>query len=187
MDYSLPGSSVHGIFQARILTWVAIPFSRDRTWVSHIAGRFFTVWITREAPRLNEWSTNINNLHLNLPHPWFCKYFPGTQPHLFVRVLPTADCLLHRHHWIVVKVTMWPMSLKYLLFGLLQKSLLTPELAYNTGFLQLKPFFFFLWKHVRNPALIIFEIQLLSSSNSCFLFLLTFWTITQYFSCGVYL
>ena len=29
MDCSLPGSSVHGIFQARILEWVAIPFSRD--------------------------------------------------------------------------------------------------------------------------------------------------------------
>ena len=55
MDYSLPGSSVHGILQARILGWVAIPFSRefsqprDQTWVSHIAGRFFTVWATREA------------------------------------------------------------------------------------------------------------------------------------------
>ena len=40
MDYSLPGSSVHGILQARILEWVAIPFSRessqprDRTCVS---------------------------------------------------------------------------------------------------------------------------------------------------------
>ena len=48
MDYSLPGSSVHGIHQARILEWVAIPFSRgssrprDWTWVSCIAGRFFT-------------------------------------------------------------------------------------------------------------------------------------------------
>ena len=45
---SLPGSSVHGISQARILEWVAIPFSRgsslrrDQTWVSCIAGRFFT-------------------------------------------------------------------------------------------------------------------------------------------------
>ena len=28
MDYSLPGSSVHGVFQARILEWVVIPFSR---------------------------------------------------------------------------------------------------------------------------------------------------------------
>ena len=49
MDCSPPGSSVHGIPQARILEWVTIPFSRessqprDRTWVSHTAGRFFTI------------------------------------------------------------------------------------------------------------------------------------------------
>ena len=55
MDYGLPGFSDHGIFQARILELVAIPFSRgssqprDQIWVSHTAGRFFTVWVTREA------------------------------------------------------------------------------------------------------------------------------------------
>ena len=46
--------SVHGILQARILEWVAIPFSRSswpRNWtcVSCIAGRFFTIWATKEA------------------------------------------------------------------------------------------------------------------------------------------
>ena len=52
MDCSPPGSSVHGILQARILEWVAILFSRgpsqprDRTGVSCIAGRFFTSWAT---------------------------------------------------------------------------------------------------------------------------------------------
>ena len=55
MDCSPPGSSVHGIFQARVLEWVAISFSRgssqprDWTQVCHIAGRRFTVWATREA------------------------------------------------------------------------------------------------------------------------------------------
>ena len=55
MDGSLPGSDVHGIFQVRILEWVAMPFSRGSswsrawTWVSHIAGRFFTVWAKRES------------------------------------------------------------------------------------------------------------------------------------------
>ena len=55
MDCSLPGSSVHQVSQARILEWVAIPFSRgssqprDRTGVSCIAGGFFTVWATREV------------------------------------------------------------------------------------------------------------------------------------------
>ena len=53
MNYSLLGSSVHGILQARILEWVAISFSRrysqprDWTQVSHIVGRCFTVWATR--------------------------------------------------------------------------------------------------------------------------------------------
>ena len=46
-DCSPPGSSIHGILQARILEWVAISFSRgssrprDRTQVSRIAGRYF--------------------------------------------------------------------------------------------------------------------------------------------------
>ena len=50
MDYT-----VHGIFQARILEWIAFPFSRgssqpkDWTQVSHIAGGFFTSWATRET------------------------------------------------------------------------------------------------------------------------------------------
>ena len=54
--YSSPGSSVHGIIQAKILEWVAIPFSRgsfwpkDRTQVSCVAGRFFTIRATREVP-----------------------------------------------------------------------------------------------------------------------------------------
>ena len=49
MDFSLSGSSVLGISQARILEWVAISFYResfppkDQIWVSCIAGRFFTI------------------------------------------------------------------------------------------------------------------------------------------------
>ena len=55
MDCSPPGSSVHGILQARKLVWVAIPFSRGSspptvwTWVSYNASRYFTVWATRVA------------------------------------------------------------------------------------------------------------------------------------------
>ena len=54
-DYNLSGFSVHGILQARILEWIAIPFSRGtsqprgRTLVSCIAGRFFTVWATGKS------------------------------------------------------------------------------------------------------------------------------------------
>ena len=48
-DCSPPGSSIHGILQARVPEWVAMSFSRgssgprDRTWVSHIVGRRFTI------------------------------------------------------------------------------------------------------------------------------------------------
>ena len=60
MDCNLPGSFVHGIFQARILEWVAISFSRessrakDRTQVSHIACRLFTTGATRESLKHRE-------------------------------------------------------------------------------------------------------------------------------------
>ena len=59
MDYSLPGSTIHGVFQARILEWVAISFSRrsslprDWTRVFHmvgIVGKRFTIWATRKDP-----------------------------------------------------------------------------------------------------------------------------------------
>ena len=55
MDCSLPGSFVHGIFQARVLEWVAISFSKGSSWprgwtqVFCLAGRCFTIWATREA------------------------------------------------------------------------------------------------------------------------------------------
>ena len=64
MDYT-----VHGILQARILEWVAFPFSRgssqlrDRTQVSHIAGRFLTSWATRD------WSGLLFSSPGDLPHP----------------------------------------------------------------------------------------------------------------------
>ena len=64
MDCSPPGSPIHGIFQARILEWVVISFSRrsfqprDWAWVSRIVGRCFTIWATREVlkKRLKDFS-----------------------------------------------------------------------------------------------------------------------------------
>ena len=64
-DCNLPGSSIHGIFQASILEWLVIPFSkgssrpRDWNWVSCIAGRFFTICATREASK----GTNLNRIN----------------------------------------------------------------------------------------------------------------------------
>ena len=56
----LPGSSVHGIFQVRILECVAVPFfwrsfwPRDQTQVSCTGSRFFTIWASRE-PSCDAW------------------------------------------------------------------------------------------------------------------------------------
>ena len=58
MDWSRPGSSVHGISQARILEWVAISFSggssppRDQIHVSCLAGKFFTTELPGKPPDL---------------------------------------------------------------------------------------------------------------------------------------
>ena len=68
MDCSPPGSSVHGILQARILEWVAIPFSResswsrDWTWVSCITDGFFTPWAIREGPVMYQSLTETHSV-----------------------------------------------------------------------------------------------------------------------------
>ena len=68
MDCNPPGSSVHEIFQARILEWVAISFSRGssqpryQTQVSCTAGRFFTNWATREATPIQYTNTYVWSL-----------------------------------------------------------------------------------------------------------------------------
>ena len=81
MDSSLPGSTVHGIFQARVLEWAAISFSRgssqtrDRACVFCIADRHFTIWATREA------------LH-QLGYVNYCDVWV---PHICVHVCPVVQ------------------------------------------------------------------------------------------------
>ena len=76
MDCSLPGSSVCGILQARIVEWVAIPFSggssqpRDQTWVSCIAGGFFTVWTIREISHKQKRNLKHFSLRASLAVQW---------------------------------------------------------------------------------------------------------------------
>ena len=89
MECSPPGSSVHGILQARILQWVAIPFYRgssqlrDQTQVSRTRGRFFTVWASREAL--------YNNISLQLIlHMTACTLYSPTP------ILPSS---LPSPHW----------------------------------------------------------------------------------------
>ena len=77
VDHSPPGFSVHGILQARILEWVAMPSSRgpaqprDWTQVSRISGGFFTIWATREVGSICFlWEKKIPNLK-QLIKVWF--------------------------------------------------------------------------------------------------------------------
>ena len=85
MDCSLPGSSVHGIFQAIVLEWIAISFSRgssqprDRTQVSHIVDRCFTVWATMAVTLKGKWKCK------SLSHVWlfailWTMYSPWNSP-----------------------------------------------------------------------------------------------------------
>ena len=70
MDCSLPGSSVHGILQTRILEWVAMPSCRGSFWPGDeptslftspiLAGRFFTTRATWEAPLLTYMGSREN-------------------------------------------------------------------------------------------------------------------------------
>ena len=70
VDCSPPGSSVHGIFQAVVLEWAAISFSRGSSWprdqtqVSHIVDRCFTIWATRE--NYHRWLKNPTTISAEL-------------------------------------------------------------------------------------------------------------------------
>ena len=92
MDCSLPGSSVHWIFQARVLEWVVISFSRgssqprDWTRVSCIVSRRFTVWATRDwlnaantIKRKQTRSLNLIIVGKGRHTRWFGKHFSEVQ------------------------------------------------------------------------------------------------------------
>ena len=87
------GSSVHGIFQARILVWVAIPFSRgsseprDWTLVSHIAGRSFTIWATKAV--LTPYDSVLS---CTLSHPHHCHFL--SHPIIGIFLIPLFSSLL---------------------------------------------------------------------------------------------
>ena len=83
IDYSPPGFSVHGILQAGILEWIAMPSSKGSSWprdwthescISYIAGGFFTHWATWEAPVLNTDNSFKTCLFFYFFKPFFFKY-----------------------------------------------------------------------------------------------------------------
>ena len=82
MDCSLPGSSVHGIFQARVLEWVAIAFSRSLIWDLFY---FFCIDLMQILP-VDRWVYCMFLLGFSHPH-----LFLQPQPHLFLRPQPLAQ------------------------------------------------------------------------------------------------
>ena len=96
-DCSPPGSTVQGILQARILEWIAIPFSRgsswswDWTWISCIVGGLFRVWAAREAHSEGRYYINCVCYlsHKNLSH------FKERGNHLLKRQLLV-------YHWKII-------------------------------------------------------------------------------------
>ena len=91
MDCSPPGSSVHAILQAKILERVAIAFPRgsfpprDWTWVSCIAGRFFTVWATREAHPCQWWAWSVA---ISFSNAWKWKVKVKSLSHVQILATP---------------------------------------------------------------------------------------------------
>ena len=75
MDCSLPGFSIHGILQARILEWVTISFSRGSSWprdqtrVSRIGGRCFNLWATKYDTIAQAQSGTGKTSHVCYFHP----------------------------------------------------------------------------------------------------------------------
>ena len=89
MDYSLPCSSVHGIFQARVLEWAAISFSRgssrlrDWSWVSRIVGRCLTIiqfqllqhyWLGHRLGLPWYWMACLENEQRSFCRFWACTW-----------------------------------------------------------------------------------------------------------------
>ena len=104
MRCSPPGSSVHGTLQARILEWVATPFSRgsswpgDRTQISCTAGRLFTIWATREAPKC--WGRTLSLLSPSSEiYQWANEDTTreGPQSAHFRFLIPSSCCIDYYH------------------------------------------------------------------------------------------
>ena len=114
MDSSLLFSTVHGILQARILEWVAIPFlrgfskHRNQTQVSCFAGKFFTNWATMEA-LLTLFPSILWHFLFTLYIVVFCSYLPGSKGALWhqewqclstVSMSINLECLVQMFAWV---------------------------------------------------------------------------------------
>ena len=160
MDCDPPGSSVHGILQARILEWLAVPFSRgspwprDQTWVSCNADRFFTGWATLFSRSLSSVKyPSLSDLFLpetmllNIPGTLSGKYLWNT-PFSYVSSLKS-------HH-----DPLWGCQLSYLLLdnNLVKKTARRILIHYC--------FFFFFCRDILVISFIIAR-PLLAPVNNC--------------------
>ena len=106
VDCSLPGFSIHGILQSRILEWVTISFSRGSSWprgqtrVSHIGGRCFNLWAIREALVVTcNLQVTDKKIHIFLQE-WCFGITPLTfhfEPFFSLRWLGKQDSHTHGH------------------------------------------------------------------------------------------
>ena len=114
LDWSHPGSSGHEIFQARILEWVAISFSRessspwDKTRISWVVGRL----LTTEPSRLWTWFSLILNLNFtSLTQPcqihWKlkCLSIASSLYFCFIDYTKAFDCVDHNKLWKILQET----------------------------------------------------------------------------------
>ena len=111
MDRSIPGSSIHGIFQARVLEWVAVSFSRgysrprNRMQVSCIVGRCFTVWATREVMKMNGIKNQLYNV---ICHSWwFTHLIPLTLQRFYENFLFPPFMGEESYKWLNFSCLAW--------------------------------------------------------------------------------
>ena len=140
------------ILQARILEWVAVPFSRgsswprNRTWVSCIAGRFFTNWAIREAL--------LYTNYIFYTHPWTYTY-----KHIYLTLYRKKKSLSPNFP----KIVKYYLCLKY-------RYISTLSLTYNIYFIfpiLLLVYTFGIHKIVNNITMNAFLISQAMQSISC--------------------
>ena len=100
--YSLSDSSAHGILQARVLAWVAFPFSREssqpRDWtqVSRIVGRFFTSWVESRIYKMYKEHKYIYILFYYI----YYLYLDAEKDWGWEEKGMTEDEMVGWHHWL---------------------------------------------------------------------------------------
>ena len=129
MDHSPPVSSVHEILQARVLEWVAMPFSMESsqtrywTFIPHIAGRFFTIWATWEAAEHERKARSVGrtrNQLLRLQHLawWLTSCLVAFElEHWLFSALKLNWCI--GSSWVLSALSLWTVTTSSSLLGVL--------------------------------------------------------------------